>query len=163
MICVNDRWQRFSKVFDTERSLANRTSGRSELALAAWQVFREHPLGVGSGAFPYYWSERERGAVLAGQSGMKLAHSAWMKVLSENGLPGFILLTFYVGSFALVALRSGNPSVRRLGLMTTAVLATGYLAQEFVAKGLWLTAVGASVVLSRDNDGGTWETDGDSI
>lgn len=150
---------RIGKVFDSDRSLANRTSGRSDLALGAWHLFLQHPWGVGSGAFPYYWSEREKGAALAGQSGMRMAHSAWMKVLAENGIPGFVLLALYVSSFALVGLRSDSPQLRRLGLMTTAVLAGGYIAQEFIAKGLWLTAIGASVILHSEEDGDAQEMD----
>jgi O-antigen ligase len=45
---------RLTKLFDEDRSLANRTSGRSDLARIGWEIFEDHPLGIGTGEFIRY-------------------------------------------------------------------------------------------------------------
>src|SRR5205823_9014360 len=77
------------------------------------------------------------------------AHSGWMKILAENGIPGIMLLGTYVVSFAVSGLRTRIPDLRKLGVTVTAVLAVAWVSTEFQNKGLWLLAAGATVLLNR--------------
>lgn len=139
---------RIHALFDSQRTLANRTSGRSTLALGAWQLFQRHPLGVGTGGFPRHWArfnveERMQDGWVRETS----AHSAWVMTLAENGLPGILLLIGFVMSFALAGWRRRARRVFPIGVLTTMVLATAFLSTEFSPKGLWMVAAGATVLL----------------
>jgi hypothetical protein len=72
-----------------------------------------------------------------------------MKVLSENGVVGGFLLLAYVASFAIVGLRKARQSrdMMLVGVLTTLVLAVGFLSTEFSGKGLWFMAAGTTVLL----------------
>ncbi len=145
--------ERLAKLVDPTRSLANRTSGRSDLALAGWIVFLEHPLGVGTGGFALAGEEvgqRENLTLYRGR-GATQAHSAWIKTLAENGVPGIVLLAGFVGSFA----RDGIPAAARgplrlRGPRRPPSSRVSFLSSEFQAKGLWLFVAAAIVVLDQD-------------
>jgi O-antigen ligase len=139
------------KLFESDRSLTNRTSGRSDLALGGWYIFLDHPLGIGTGGFAPAWA---RLGARRGLSGFHMdtefpAHSAWIKVLAENGLPGILLLTAFVGSFAVVGLQARNSKAAAIGILTTFTLALAFISTEFQPKGLWLFAAGSTFLLSR--------------
>ena len=140
---------RVEKLADEERSLSNRTSGRSDLVRGAWIVFLQHPLGVGTGGFPSAWRElsAQDPTIEYGRGTERAAHSAWMKLLSENGVPGFLLLAAFVLSFAVAGMRRRLTHLRRLGLLVTVALAAAFLTTEFQSKGLWFLAGGATVLL----------------
>lgn len=140
---------RVGKLTRTDVSLRGRTSGRSDLALGAWYIFKDNPLGVGTGGFEEAWVSLGNREGLSGfKRGLAIgAHSAWAKTLAENGLPGFVLLVAFVGSFAVVGWRQRRPGLRRLGLLTTGVLAVACLSSEFQGKGLWLLAAGTMMLL----------------
>ena len=78
------------------------------------------------------------------------AHSGWIKVLAENGVPGILLLGAYVLSFTVSGWRARNPELLRLGLMVSAVLTVAWLSTEFQNKALWLLAAGATVLLEHN-------------
>ena len=142
---------RLGKLIDPTRTLANRTSGRSDLAIAGWHVFLEHPLGVGTGGFAVAGEEvgrRENLALYRGR-GETQAHSAWIKTLAENGVPGIVLFGGFVFSFAMTGYRRRRDGLLGLGLLATAVLGVSFLSSEFQAKGLWLFVAAAIVVLER--------------
>jgi heme/copper-type cytochrome/quinol oxidase subunit 3 len=63
-----------------------------------------------------------------------------VKILAENGVPGLLVLGGFVLSFAVTGLRSRIRSLRRLGLMTTAVLALAFTSTEYQNKGVWFLA-----------------------
>jgi hypothetical protein len=141
---------RIGKLLDSDRSAMSRTSGRSELAIGGWIMFSRHPLGVGTGGFSENWAEL---GYADGLSGFRVgeefqAHSGWVKVLAENGLPGALLFGAYVASFALVGFRRREPGQRSLGLMATATLAVAFISTEFQGKGFWFFAAGASTQLN---------------
>jgi hypothetical protein len=128
---------RVQKLFDDERSLGNRTSGRSELMAAGLYLFQNHPLGVGTGGF----GNEFEGVHLVDLSfsGRDVnAHSAWIKILAENGLPGIVLLTAYVLSFAAVRGRGSADPARSLGILVAVVLAAAFVTREFQSKSIWL-------------------------
>lgn len=142
---------RLRLLVDANESLSVRTSGRADLALAGWYLFTDHPFGVGTGGF------RTSRAELGAREGLApvplgertAAHSGWVKVLVENGIPGILLLAAYVGSFAVSGWRAGGRSFVMLGLLVSAVLAVAWVATELQNKALWLLAAGATVLLAR--------------
>lgn len=146
---------RIDKLFDPSHSIAGRTSGRSELALAGWHIFLEHPFGVGTGSFADTWAE------LGGREGFsghgyhmeRQAHSGWIKTLAEAGLPGILLQAAYVASFALVGWSQRRQGMLSLGLLVTAVLTVAFISTEFQSKGLWLLAAGVTALLHYRNNG----------
>jgi O-antigen ligase len=142
---------RFNKMFDPTRTAAQRTSGRSDLARGAWMLFCDRPfMGTGTGAFAPTWKKLHlsdaKGMEGYGKDKEAQAHSAWLCVLAENGLPGFLLFTAYVWSFAYVGCRKGR-DWRSLGMFVSCGLATAFMSQEFFAKGIWLLAAGGTALL----------------
>jgi len=140
---------RITKLLDDDQSAAARTSGRSDLARAGIHMATLHPFGVGTGGFAPTWASL---GFLPGMSSFKRgeefqAHSGWIKVLAENGWPGFLLMAAYVGSFAYYGMRSRVPGGRGLGLLTFAALTVAFLSTEFQGKGFWLLAAGTTAAL----------------
>jgi O-antigen ligase len=136
---------RVMKLFDSERSIDNKTSGRSDIAFAGWQIFKDHPLGVGTGGFDQAFAELDiEGLAFAGHQ--KQAHSAWVKILAENGIPGIALLLLFVGSFATGGVRMRKQGLAGLGFLAAASLAVGFLSTEFQSKDLWLVAMSTAAV-----------------
>jgi hypothetical protein len=146
---------RLEKLFDDERSLSNRTSGRSDIAFVGWRMFLDHPAGVGTGGFMSMagrYGAVFRLDIFRGHEELQ-AHSAWIKTLGENGFPGILLMVAFVLSFAVVGWRSRRRGLLALGLATTASLAVAFLTSEFQARGLWLLSAGALVLLRFDQPG----------
>jgi O-antigen ligase len=86
------------------------------------------------------------GLAFAGRQ--KQAHSAWVKILTENGIPGIAMLLLFIGSFFAVAIRVRVPGVRGMGLLTATALTVGFLSTEFQSKDLWLLAMSVAAILS---------------
>lgn len=141
---------RLAALFDTERSMTSRTSGRWDLALGGWYIFLDHPLGVGTGGFPEAWATRgSRERVFAFHEGAHVqAHSAWIKVLAENGIPGIVLFIAFVLSFLAVGWRQRRAGMLLPGLLVTVVFSVAFLADEFQGKGLWYLS-GAIILFTR--------------
>ena len=140
---------RLTKLFDRERSMTNKTSGRWDLALGGWHIFLEHPLGVGTGGFPQAWSAlRNRQGISAFEGAKMQAHSGWIKVLAENGIPGILLFIAFVLSFAFLGWRRRRAGMFLPGLSVTLVLSVAFLADEFQGKGLWYLG-GAIILFTR--------------
>jgi O-antigen ligase len=141
---------RLSTLFDPERSLTSRTSGRWDLALGGWYIFRDEPLGVGTGGFPQAWAALGAGQRFSAfrQGEYMQAHSAWIKVLAENGIPGILFFIAVVLSFAVVGWRRRRAGLFLPGLLVTVVLSVAFLADEFQGKGLWYLS-GAVLLLTR--------------
>jgi O-antigen ligase len=146
-----DAARRFSKMLDQRMSLEERTSGRGNLALGGWRIFTRHPLGVGTGGFEDAWAELEQidNSTRFAQGKLVPAHSAWVMVLAENGLPGLVVFTMFVGSFAVIGLRKRDPTLRRLGVFTTIILAAAFGTTEFQSKALWFVAAAATALLHQ--------------
>lgn len=142
---------RLTALFDPERSMTNRTSGRWDLAVGGWHMFLDHPLGLGTGGFAKAWASlghRER--VSAFREGIEVqAHSGWIKVLAENGLPGILLFVGFVLSFAVLGWRRRSAGMFLPGLLVTLVLSVAFVPDEFQGKGFWLLAAGVMAVSGR--------------
>ena len=153
-LIFQERWEnalsRLARLASEERTLANKTSGRSELLKSSWKLFLEHPvLGVGTGGFAderLRLGEREDIGEFRKNARMQ-SHSGWSKILAENGLPGLLLLAGFVFSFAVTSRRSPWSAGRSLGLMVSAAWATALFTSEFQAKGIWFMAAAATVLL----------------
>ncbi|HXY29788.1 MAG TPA: O-antigen ligase family protein [Gemmatimonadaceae bacterium] len=140
---------RIDKMLDPTESMTARTSGRWDLALGGIEMFKEHPLGVGTGGFAKGWQDL---GVVEGISSFRRgeefqAHSAWAKTMAENGVPGIVTLVAFVFSFAWVGLRRSDRGLMWLGVLTTLTLATAFLSTEFQAKSLWFIAGGTTILL----------------
>jgi len=145
-----DAVHRISKLLDPQESFAARTSGRSDLALGAWYIFRDHPMGVGTGGFAQAWINMGYRQSLSGFAyGREMqAHSGWTKTLAENGVPGFLALLCFVGSFAVVGWKRKQRGMWPIGLLATSVYALAFMSTDFAGKGLWFFAAGATTLLN---------------
>lgn len=143
--------QRVQLLFDRSQSARNRTSGRFDLAVGGWYIFKEHPLGVGTGGFAQAWAglDRREGLSQFHRGQATPAHSGWVKVLSENGLPGVVLLIAYVLSFSFVGWRTGDRRLRLLGFLVTSVLTLALIPVELSHKDLLLLAQGVAMFCYR--------------
>lgn len=141
--------KRVQLLFDPHQSARNRTSGRFDLALGGWYIFQESPMGVGTGGFAGAWAGlgRREGLSMFHRGQATPAHSGWVKVLAENGLPGILLLVGYVLSFGIVGWRTHVRRLRLLGLLVTAVLGLALFPVELSHKDLLLLAQGAAFFL----------------
>ncbi len=137
---------RIERLFDTSYSLEDRTSGRSVIAQAGWNIFLENPLGVGTGGFQQQASDFEQ---FKGKEFQ--AHSAWIKTLAENGLPGVILLAAFLLLFTSQAFRSQDKNDRLLGLLVTTAFTIAFLSKEFQGKSLWLLSAGVIALVQKED------------
>ena len=145
-------FERIDRLVNPTYTWNQRTSGRSDIALGGWYIFLEHPFGIGTGGFAPTW------AALGDLNGLlsirnvgeeTQQHSAWMKILSENGFPGFILLFAFVVSFAILGFRKRSRQLRLIGLLVSIVLTLIYISTNFQGKGTWLLVAGAMVLLQE--------------
>jgi hypothetical protein len=145
--------ERVAQSFDPAYEISTRTSGRSDLMLAGWHMFKRSPFGVGTGGFASAWASLGdlRGELAFDRRiGLETqAHAGWIKILAENGIVGFLLLAAYVASFTFIGLRKSgeNKDLRLLGIMVSGVLLVAFTAREFYDKGLWFLAAGATALL----------------
>ena len=144
---------RLEKLWSNEETADARTSGRTSLALGGWHIFLDNPLGVGTGGSELAWANL---GFIRGVSDLKAGqefslHSAWVKVLAENGLPGILLFLAVVCSFAVVGWRTGDEFLRALGIAVSLVLGVAFLSTEFQGKAFWFLAAGSLTLLNRDS------------
>jgi hypothetical protein len=143
--------RRFTKLLDERVSLEERTSGRANLILGGLRIFVQHPLGVGTGGFEAAWAGLEQldNTTRFAEGKHVPAHSGWIMVLAENGVPGILVFTMFVASFAVVGLKRRDPTLVRLGIFTTVMLGAAFGTTEFTSKALWLTAAAAMTLLHQ--------------
>jgi O-antigen ligase len=133
---------RIQLLFDTTQSERRRTSQRSALVDAGVELFRRNPLGVGTGNY------RVEAATTGLVSENRPAHSAWIKTLAENGIPGIVLLVVFVLSFSLVGMKKHREGKLLMGLFITFVFLSAFVAKEFQGKSLWFMAAAGIVLLN---------------
>lgn len=137
---------RLTKIFDPRYNLNQVTSGRANIAELGLQLFLRNPLGVGTGNFM-----SEISTVSDFSDSAMAAHSGWIKVLAENGVPGILLLGAFVASFAVVGLLRRNREAFLIGMLTSSILAVAFISTEFQGKNLWFLAGAAAVMLHREH------------
>lgn len=136
---------RLDRMLDPDFTLSERTSGRSILAQGGWQIFLDHPLGIGTGGFRDEVASRD---LYQGRS--TPAHSGWIKVLAENGFPGFLILFAYVFSFAWVGWRRRKQDLLLLGVLVTISFAVSFLSVEYQGKTVWFLGAGVAAFLHHE-------------
>jgi hypothetical protein len=134
--------EKWSRLLDPTADISYATSNRSDLAIVGWRLFLDKPMGNGTGAFS------ELDDYISVINLRRAAHSAWIKTLAENGIPGMVLLILYVSSFVWGRKTSAAPVSKWLGVLVATTLGTGFVFIEFQSKGLWMLAAGASVLLN---------------
>jgi len=137
---------RWDKMLSSQYSLTARTSARYDIAMAGLNLFREKPLGVGTGGF-YVAIGRETEEWIVQKKGSVAAHCGWVKVLAENGILGFPVFALFVASWAIVGLRSRDRNQMALGLAVSTVISIALLTTEFQPKALWLLGAAAATQL----------------
>lgn len=144
--------ERLDRLVNPTYSWNQRTSGRSDIAMGGWYIFLEHPFGIGTGGFASAWADLGNldGLLTIKSVGEEIQqHSAWMKILAENGFLGFILLFAFVISFAILGIRRKSRNLRIIGLLVSIVLSLTYMSTNFQGKGTWLLVAGAMVLLQE--------------
>src|SRR5690606_26974917 len=124
---------------DRDVSLADRTSKRSALLKGGMLLFRDDPMGVGTGGFAAALRDKgpRLGVPMSNRLQSRPAHSGWVKLLVENGFLGAGLFMLYFASFGLLAIRRRDQDARRLGFLACVVLSLAFLATEYQSKGIW--------------------------
>ena len=140
---------RFQRLANSEVSIKSRTSGRSDLMKGAWKMFQASPLGVGTGGFGYNYAiiSVDEPEIRYAQGRERPSHSAWLKIMSENGVPGLLLLIAYVFSFVLAGITSRKLDYFMLGMCCTGTLSVAFITGEFQLKAVWLIAACSTVIL----------------
>jgi hypothetical protein len=138
---------RVDKMMDEDLTAAQRTSSRSDMAIGAWRMFVKNPVGVGTGGFEKSWATREYTAGLSKQKAgrEKSAHSAWLKTIAENGLPGIVIFTCFVFSFVYAGIKKGKSGAIAVGMLVSFSIGLCFLSTQFQAKGIWFI-VAAGIV-----------------
>jgi hypothetical protein len=132
---------RIQMLFDENLTESRRTSQRSTLARAGVDIFLKNPLGIGTGSF------RDQVAETSYLQSNRPAHSAWIKTLAENGVPGILLMAFFIGSFALAGFHKHQDGLLLFGVFITLTLASAFVAKEFQGKSLWFLVASGIAVL----------------
>jgi O-antigen ligase len=120
IVLSTDRGDKISNVFgktvDSNRTLANRTSGRSSMWAALPSIFSKSPIwgwGAGSG--------RDVDYIYTGRH-LEL-HSLYLQVIAETGLMGFIPLMAILG----LLMRRAILHLRRYGEVIPLIGVVGYM------------------------------------
>lgn len=135
--------------------------GRVRVVEGAWEMWLDHPMGVGLGNFPLVYPEYQT----PGDTGVIESHTAYVTVLAEGGILGALaylwLLWRFFSRAAGTALHSRSTGARALAagaLGAGAALCAQSLTYSLEAsKFLWLTfGLGAAAwaMGSRDADAG---------
>lgn len=139
---------RIEKMFSGEVSSSEKTSGRSDLMLAGIDMFVQNPQGVGTGGFKASYSKVST-YYRYGAGDEKAAHSGWVKILAENGVPGILMMVIFVASFAFAGWNRRRHGLLPIGFLITATLSLAFLSTEFQGKGLWFLVASGSYFLNK--------------
>ena len=125
-------WNEMSTITDLSERTANT---RIESWKAAWNIFIDHPLGVGGNNFQVWFNKYQSEYFKRGMWG-RVAHSLWFTIISELGIAGIIiyfLLLYYnlKDIFYLKNIKnSGTVELKYINYLSLAFLASlaGYFA-----------------------------------
>jgi hypothetical protein len=138
------------------------TNLNSNGRLAQWELavekFGEHPLdGTGAGTFARIWAQEG-----SGEFKVINAHSLYLEMLAELGLPGIILLAVaIIAIFVGLAGRIRGPDRILYAALFAASLAwAGHAAAdwdwEMPATGFFFFALGGMAIAARQGEGSSW-------
>lgn len=127
-------YERFEGIFDSERTLAQKTTGRYEMWLLFPEIIKDSPIwgvgpGLGKKAYAHYsWVDRE----VTFRQGSEIAwHAIYLQVGVETGLIGLTILIIFMGRLIFKTLiyrkLTGQiiPLVGILGFMTIGISVPG--------------------------------------
>lgn len=128
-------------LFNDDASVSQKTNDRSDIALIGYQMFLENPLGVGTGNFSYTFKKFTMYSFsdLSISQTTKQSHSAFIKIMAENGIFGILLFLLFISTYYY---NKKNPIYKNGIYFILAALAT-FLSSEFQHKPIWF--VGAIV------------------
>lgn len=132
-----------------EGELDGATRGRLTVMLAAARVAADHPLlGVGPGMFNYYSREYGNDGGMRALEGTREAHSLYLEIAAEHGLPGLacFLIMVSVSLYHLMRTRlnwqTADPQLSNWAsgfmLAIASYLATGIFLHFSYARYFWL-------------------------
>lgn len=139
-------WERMITIFSSAEERDRSASSRLVLWQAAWEMLKEHPLGVGVGHFRYMIGDYTQDPTLANRD----AHNSFILCVSETGIPGLIA---YVATLAVswhtlsqlnrrIRARLMNPDLfemlvfaNRLALLVYVI--GGFFVSRFYTEGGW--------------------------
>lgn len=120
-----------------------------------WDIWNDHPLGVGLGNAGYYfpqkmsafgWGLLETNTVLSRMAGIPNVKSLWVRLLAETGIAGFALFAAWLFSIwkSAAGLNQDAPAAVRIAglagqLAVAALLIEGFSVDTFGLPYLWLT------------------------
>jgi putative inorganic carbon (hco3(-)) transporter len=132
-------WARMQTIHDTDQGTAKE---RLDSWSAGWEMFKDHPFGVGPDNFPIYFPDYQPEGMRHNMWG-RAAHSLWFTLLPELGIPGVILYSLLIRANlrSLWRLRNiaGESENRRLALL----LSNAFMASiaGFFASGAFLSVL----------------------
>lgn len=85
--------QRFMSIFTLQEAEGSSAQTRIQILKDAWQVFMEHPAGVGVGAFPYVRQQMF--------NRIQDTHNLYLEVATNLGVQGFIAFMLFIGALIL--------------------------------------------------------------
>lgn len=147
-------FHRVDKLMDEDLSAAQRTSSRSDMAIGAWRMFVKNPVGVGTGGFEDAWKNLDNTEGLGKEKigKRKAAHSAWLKTLAENGVPGILLFTTFVFSFVYAGFKKGQFATIGMGILVTLTMSLCFMSTQFQSKGIWFVVAAGIVFIHHRVD-----------
>ena len=120
-----------------------------------WDIWNDHPLGVGLGNAGYYfpqkmsafgWGLLETNTVMSRMAGIPNVKSLWVRLLAETGIAGFALYVSWLFSVwkSAAGLNKEAPAALRIAglagqLAIVALLVEGFSLDTFGLPYLWLT------------------------
>lgn len=143
-------WERMVTIFSSAEERDKSASSRLVIWQGAWEILKDHPLGVGVGHFRYVIGKYTEEPDLANRD----AHNSFILCATETGVPGLIA---YVATLAVawgtlsrlsrkVRKRLADPDLfemlvfaNRLSLLVYAV--AGLFVSRFYTEGAWLFIV----------------------
>lgn len=103
----------------------------------AWQLFLDHPFGVGIGAFGYFWGEHPElfaWMSVPFEAEKLIPNNVWLEILSEQGLVGMACFLMAMGTLARGLRRQGE---HFLGWVLAAMLVYFVAFPSFRLMFLW--------------------------
>ncbi|MFP4416736.1 MAG: O-antigen ligase family protein [Chitinispirillaceae bacterium] len=85
--------QRFMSIFTLQEAEGSSAQTRIQILKDAWQVFMEHPAGVGVGAFPYVRQQMF--------NRIQDTHNLYLEVATNLGVQGFFAFMLFIGALIL--------------------------------------------------------------
>jgi O-antigen ligase len=156
--------QRFNETVDDEGAFDKSTQGRLVYYRTAWQIWKDHPIGVGTGQTRAAMSQYLEKAVDT--------HNGFLQTLVEYGVVGIALLLVAFAVMGWSAFRTGrDPAVSwvyraygtgMVGLLTSLVVCNMFYSNLYKNTVLGTVAMHLGILAWINADRATPATDGDA-